>query len=208
MSPSPNADEGQVVVVNYEGELRNLDTGKKLAQLEGVTGASLRLAIFSPDADRILTAENGLGVRLHDRRSGREILRLHHPCLDVAQCDVVGGGRGHHSRDGEDVGAGAGGGGKRGQLGAADDGAGLAAAAAAGNGHRGDEQALDEAIRQMGGSQNYRLKDWKFGYIEASGNVAQEQLTAVYQFSFEPMEEKLALESPPRMVQVAGVMDQ
>ena len=70
------------------------------------------------------------------------------------------------------------------------------------------EQALDEAIRQMGGSQNYRLKDWKFGYIEASGNVAQEQLTAVYQFSFEPMEEKLALESPPRMVQVAGVMDQ
>lgn len=68
------------------------------------------------------------------------------------------------------------------------------------------EEAMEEAKKQVENFDMYELKegDWAFGYKAASGNVEQDQLSAVYQFQFTPIEpdEKTLLIAPPVMVEI------
>jgi len=67
------------------------------------------------------------------------------------------------------------------------------------------EQAYNEAVQQMGNSsQNYRLKEWKFGYKEMSGNVAQESMDVAFEFEFEPISAELNVAYPPQTIEIAG----
>jgi len=66
--------------------------------------------------------------------------------------------------------------------------------------------AFREAIQQIENDEMYELRedDWAFGYKEASGNVEQTELRAVYQFRFTPIksDEKTLLEAPPVMIEI------
>jgi hypothetical protein len=64
------------------------------------------------------------------------------------------------------------------------------------------EQALAEATRQLENQKAYRLKAFTWGYKELAGNVAQREMRIVYQFDFEPVEQRRRTEYPPRMIEV------
>ncbi len=71
---------------------------------------------------------------------------------------------------------------------------------------KGFDEAFEEAQKQLENVEMYELKegDWAFGYKAESGNVEQDQLSAVYQFQFTPIEddEKTLLIAPPVMVEI------
>lgn len=70
------------------------------------------------------------------------------------------------------------------------------------------DQALGEAERQLGeGTATYALDAWDFGYKEADGNAAQDEMRAVFRFTFVPKNRETMLQYPPRLVEVPGQVD-
>ena len=89
IDPLFEVDQGHVLALNLDGQVRDLDTGELLLQLQG-EAEMIGRAMFSPDGSRILTAPfYGAGIKLYDLKSGAEMLRLDHRCLDVVQCNVL-----------------------------------------------------------------------------------------------------------------------
>ena len=89
IDPLLKVDQGHVLALNFDREVRDLDTGKSLLQLQG-EAEMIRMTMFSPDGSRILTAAfDGAGIKLYNSKSGAEMLRLDHRCLDVVQCNVL-----------------------------------------------------------------------------------------------------------------------
>lgn len=66
------------------------------------------------------------------------------------------------------------------------------------------DQAYEEALAQIRDTQNYKLLDWKFGYKESSGIVAQETMGVMYEFNFYPVAEELLVDYPPQTVYIDG----
>jgi hypothetical protein len=70
------------------------------------------------------------------------------------------------------------------------------------------ETAYKEALEMLkDGEKYYKLDRWTFGYKEASGKVAQKELSVVYQFDFVPADEKLEQDYPPQAIEVSGISD-
>lgn len=70
------------------------------------------------------------------------------------------------------------------------------------------ETAYKEALERLKDVERYKLDRWTFGYKEASGKVAQEELSVVYQFDFVPAGEKLKQDYPPKAIEVSGISGQ
>ena len=68
------------------------------------------------------------------------------------------------------------------------------------------EQAYADATQKMENWENYELTEWRFGYKEHSGNVAQTTMGVVYEFVFGPIAERLQMDSPPQIVEVDGFL--
>ena len=64
------------------------------------------------------------------------------------------------------------------------------------------EQALAEALEETRHSWAYGVTDWAWGYVEAAGNEAQEEMRLVYRFWLIPTEQGEVRDLPPMMVEV------
>lgn len=64
------------------------------------------------------------------------------------------------------------------------------------------EQALDEALTETKNSWAYGVADWAWGYVEAAGNEAQEEMRLVYRFWLVPTERGQLRELAPMMVEI------
>jgi len=66
------------------------------------------------------------------------------------------------------------------------------------------DEALKEALGQLGSPDNYRLDQWRWGYKEPAGNEQAEELKITYQFAFVPKNSKDLRQFPPRIVEIEG----
>jgi hypothetical protein len=66
------------------------------------------------------------------------------------------------------------------------------------------EQARDEALKQLGAAEAYKLDQWRWGYKELAGAVKQDDLQVVFQFAFVPKDSQDLLQHPPQIVEVSG----
>jgi len=66
------------------------------------------------------------------------------------------------------------------------------------------EQARDEALKQLGAPEAYKLDQWRWGYKELAGAVKQDELQIVFQFAFVPKDSQDLLQHPPQIVEVSG----
>ena len=66
------------------------------------------------------------------------------------------------------------------------------------------EQARDEAVQKLVDPAAYQLDQWRWGYKELSGGVAQEDLEVVFQFAFVPKDKGDLRQHPPQMIEVSG----
>ena len=66
------------------------------------------------------------------------------------------------------------------------------------------EKAYDEALRQLKDANLYELARAELGYKAESGNVTQKEMSPVYQFAFQPVDE-LKEELPPRMIEIPAI---
>jgi hypothetical protein len=66
------------------------------------------------------------------------------------------------------------------------------------------DEAYAEALQAMENPKYYKLDRWNWGYKEFAGNVAQTELNVVFQFAFVPIEKKMMIDFPPRIVEVKG----
>ena len=64
------------------------------------------------------------------------------------------------------------------------------------------EQALGEALEETKHPWAYGVASWAWGYVEAAGNEAQEEMQLVYRFWFAPNEQGEVRDLPPLMVEV------
>jgi hypothetical protein len=69
------------------------------------------------------------------------------------------------------------------------------------------EQARDEALKQLGASDAYKLDQWRWGYKELTGAVKQDELQVVFQFAFVPKDSQDLLLHPPQLIEVSGEMN-
>ncbi len=64
------------------------------------------------------------------------------------------------------------------------------------------DQALNEALVETKQSWAYAVADWAWGYVEAAGNEAQQEMRLVYRFWFTPIEQGRIRDLAPMMVEI------
>lgn len=69
------------------------------------------------------------------------------------------------------------------------------------------KQALEEAMAKIKEKEAYRLADWTWGYKEATGNVKQTELKAVYVFNFQPVDLERSRDFPPRIIEISAHLE-
>lgn len=66
------------------------------------------------------------------------------------------------------------------------------------------DQARQEAERQLGNADAYKLDQWRWGYKEMGDKAQQDEMKVVYQFAFAPKDSKDLLQYPPRVIEIAA----
>ena len=66
------------------------------------------------------------------------------------------------------------------------------------------DEAYEEALEQLKDPQAYELDDWRWGYLEAAGNVEQTELRIVFRFWFVATDPEALMEYPPQMIEIPG----
>lgn len=66
------------------------------------------------------------------------------------------------------------------------------------------ERAKAEAMNRLSDADAYKLAEWRFGYKEATGNVAQSELPVVYSFDFVPIDREKLIDYPPQQVEISA----
>ena len=66
------------------------------------------------------------------------------------------------------------------------------------------ERAQAEAIKKLTNAEAYKLAEWRFGYKQATANVAKNELPVVYEFDFVPKDREKLIDYPPQQIEVSA----